>query len=476
MRFLSTALNIEESPLAQDQIEAAKQRATQPLTGREWTIEAIVGGAMLAASVALAVAGPQQRGLDAGTAVLLTLALVIASRVRFDVVNSYTVAAQLVFVPMLFLLPPNMVPLLTTLAFTLAWVPDALLGKRHPSRTALAVSDTWFAFGPALVFVIAGAPDASEATVLLLVAALAAQFLFDFGASSLRERIAGSLSIREELRESGWIIALDTLLAPIGFLAALAAERDPWAVALLLPLLGLLQLFAFERRWRVHYILELSRAYRGTAALLGDVVEADHAYTGDHSREVVDLSLAVADELRLSPVARRRVEFGALLHDVGKLAVPKEIIDKAGPLDSDEWQVIRRHTIEGEAMLAKVGGVLGEAGAVVRASHEHWDGGGYPDALRGDAIPIEARIVSCCDAYSAMTTNRSYRRARSHSAALAELHRCAGAQFDPSDVAALELALERARALDGDDYRRKFTRAPVAAQDAEPGQPAGAHS
>jgi putative nucleotidyltransferase with HDIG domain len=470
MRFLSTALNIEESPLAQVQIEAAKQRAPEPLTRREWTIEAIVGGLMLAASVALAVLAPQQRDLDVGTALLLVLALVVASRVRFDVVNSYTVAAQLVFVPMLFLLPPNLVPLLTTLAFTLAWVPDALLGKRHPSRTALAVSDTWYSFGPALVFVLAGAPEASEATVALVAAALAAQFLCDLGATSLRERLAGSLSIREELRECAWIMAVDSLLAPIGFLAALAAERDPWAVALLLPLLALLQLFAFERRWRVHYILELSRAYQGTAALLGDVVEADHAYTGDHSREVVELSLAVADELRLSPVERRRVEFGALLHDVGKLAVPKEIIDKPGPLDAEEWEIIRGHTIEGEAMLAKVGGVLGDAGAVVRASHEHWDGAGYPDALRGDAIPIEARIVSCCDAYSAMTTNRSYRPARSAAAALAELRRCAGAQFDPTVVE----ALERALAVDGDDYRRRFTRATAAARDAQPGQTAGA--
>ncbi|MEA2442751.1 MAG: hypothetical protein QOJ12_43 [Thermoleophilales bacterium] len=469
MRFLSTALNIEESPLAQDQIEAAKQRAPRPLTRREWTIEAIVGGTMLLASLALAVLAPQQRDLDAGTAVLLVLALVVASRVRFDVVNSYTVAAQLVFVPMLFLLPPSLVPLLTTLAFTLAWVPDALLGKRHPSRTALAVSDTWYSFGPALVFVLAGAPDAGHVGAYVLAAALGAQFACDFAASSVRERLGGSLSLLQELRESAWIIAVDALLAPIGFLAALAAERSTWAVALLLPLLALLQLFAFERRWRVHYILELSRAYQGTAALLGDVVEADHAYTGDHSREVVELSLAVADELRLSPLERRRVEFGALLHDVGKLAVPKEIIDKAGPLDADEWQVIRRHTIEGEAMLAKVGGVLGDAGAIVRASHEHWDGGGYPDALRGDAIPIEARVVSCCDAYSAMTTDRSYRPARSPAAALAELHRCAGAQFDPTVVAALERALE----LDGDDYRRKFSRA-TTAQPADAGQHAGA--
>src|SRR3981189_2361150 len=102
MRFLSTALNLEESPLAQEHIESAAHRARQPLRGREWAVEAVVGGAMVAASVALAVAGPQQRDLHATEAVLLTLALVVASRVRFDVVQSYTVAAQVVFVPMLF--------------------------------------------------------------------------------------------------------------------------------------------------------------------------------------------------------------------------------------------------------------------------------------------------------------------------------------------------------------------------------------
>jgi HD-GYP domain-containing protein (c-di-GMP phosphodiesterase class II) len=114
---------------------------------------------------------------------------------------------------------------------------------------------------------------------------------------------------------------------------------------------------------------------------------------------------------------------------------------------------MRLHTIEGEAMLAKVGGVLGEAGRVVRASHEHYDGSGYPDGLRGADIPIEARVVTCCDAFSAMTTNRSYRRARSHDAALAELRRCAGTQFDPAVVVALTgvvegRSAERARRFD----------------------------
>jgi HD-GYP domain-containing protein (c-di-GMP phosphodiesterase class II) len=99
--------------------------------------------------------------------------------------------------------------------------------------------------------------------------------------------------------------------------------------------------------------------------------------------------------------------------------------------------VMRRHTIEGERMLNRVGGVLADVGRIVRCSHEHWDGSGYPDALRGEQIPVEARIVTCCDAFSAMTTTRSYRRAMPQEAALEELRRCAGTQFDPAVVAAL---------------------------------------
>ena len=108
---------------------------------------------------------------------------------------------------------------------------------------------------------------------------------------------------------------------------------------------------------------------------------------------------------------RRLVEFGALLHDVGKIAIPKEIINKPGPLDEPEWQVIRTHTIEGQRMLAEIGGLMREVGEVVRCSHERFDGGGYPDGLAGDEIPIESRIVFCCDAYNAMTTDRPYRDA-----------------------------------------------------------------
>src|SRR6185437_770680 len=177
--------------------------------------------------------------------------------------------------------------------------------------------------------------------------------------------------------------------------------------------------------------------------LLGDVVEADDAYTGAHSRDVVELVVAVCEGLRIDRRDRLNAEFTALLHDVGKITVPAEIINKPGPLNADEWAVMRRHTIEGQRLLERVGGRLAEVGALVRACHEHWDGRGYPDGLTGTEIPLVARIVCCCDAFSAMTTDRAYRPALTLEQARAELEACAGSQFDPQVVHALLTVLER---------------------------------
>ena len=163
-----------------------------------------------------------------------------------------------------------------------------------------------------------------------------------------------------------------------------------------------------------------------------------------HSQSVVSLSVAVADELGLSSAERRNVEFGALLHDVGKIAVPKEIINKPGPLTPDEWLVIKAHTIEGQKMLDRVGGLLSEVGRIVRSSHERWDGSGYPDGLAGEQIPLGATIVSCCDAFNAMTTDRSYRSAMPLEDAIAELHAESGKQFNPAVVEVLARIIERA--------------------------------
>jgi HD-GYP domain-containing protein (c-di-GMP phosphodiesterase class II) len=126
---------------------------------------------------------------------------------------------------------------------------------------------------------------------------------------------------------------------------------------------------------------------------------------------------------------------------VGKVRVPNSIINKPGPLTAEERVVMERHTIEGERLLLRVGGLLGEIGRVVRSCHERWAGKGYPDGLTGERIPLLARIVSCCDAYNAMTSDRSYRKALPQEIAIAELRAGSGTQFDPRVVDALIAAL-----------------------------------
>ena len=207
--------------------------------------------------------------------------------------------------------------------------------------------------------------------------------------------------------------------------------RQPALVLLSLPLVALFSIFARERRERLENTLALSSAYRGAAYLLGDVIDAVDHYTAVHTHQVVELSVSVSRADGTSVLTRQRdVEFSALLHDVGKIRVPIEVINKPGKLTEQEWAMIRRHTIDGEAMLKQMGGTLADVGRFVRSSHERFDGLGYPDGLAGAEIPIESRIVAACDAYNAMTTDRPYRQGRSTPEAVAELHRCAGTQFD----------------------------------------------
>jgi HD-GYP domain-containing protein (c-di-GMP phosphodiesterase class II) len=233
----------------------------------------------------------------------------------------------------------------------------------------------------------------------------------------------------------------DTVLAPLGLLAAFPASRHPEALLLLLPMVLLVSRVATERREKNDTVLELKNAYQGTSYLLGDMIEADDAYTGSHSRDVVELVLGVAERLGLDAGQQRMAEFTALLHDVGKLRIPASVINKPGPLDDEERALMNTHTILGQEMLERAGGLLGEVGPYVRSCHEHWDGNGYPDRLVGEEIPLVARIVCTCDAWSAMTTDRSYRRALTREAATEELRRCAGTQFDPRVVDALVAVL-----------------------------------
>jgi HD-GYP domain-containing protein (c-di-GMP phosphodiesterase class II) len=275
------------------------------------------------------------------------------------------------------------------------------------------------------------------------VAALAAQVAGDFVGNALREWLRAGISLRELADEMVSVYLIDAALSPVGLALAFAGEQRPWSILLVLPLLALLSVFSGERRARLEQLIELNDAYRGTALVLGDVVESDDAYTGEHCKGVVRLALDVACALGLDANRRRCTEFGALLHDVGKLAVPKEIINKPGRLDEREWDVIKMHTIEGQRLLDRVGGIMRDVGAIVRSSHERWDGTGYPDGLEGEEIPLEARIVATCDAFNAMTTTRPYRAAMPLHEALAELQRNAGSQFDPTVVDALLRVIAR---------------------------------
>ena len=427
-----------DTPELEQLFAQGRERALLAAAGRERLVEVTMALAFLATALAMALLIPAERSLDVATLVLLASAYVIACQAQFDVADGYTVPTQLVLVPMLFLLPTPAVPLVVSLCWTLGRTLDFASGRISVHRAFHVFGDCWHAVGPALVLIVAGAQVFSWDAWPVYALALVAQIAFDFVATTIRANLIEGASPRTELRLLAPVYGLDAALAPVGLLVAFASiEIGPAICLLVIPLAGVLAVLSRERETRIEQALELSRAYQGTAMLLGDVVEADDAYTGSHSRGVVELSLSVADRLGLDSRRRRNIEFAALLHDVGKIAVPKEIINKPGPLDDEEWKIMHRHTIEGEAMLDRVGGVLAEVGRIVRSSHEHFDGSGYPDGLAGEEIPIEARIVTCCDAFSAMTTTRSYREAMSEEAALVELRSCAGAQFDPYVVDAL---------------------------------------
>ena len=170
-------------------------------------------------------------------------------------------------------------------------------------------------------------------------------------------------------------------------------------------------------------------------ALSTALLERDR-YTGEHSAEVVDLVRGVARALGLSEIETERIAAAALVHDVGKVAIPDRILHKPAALDADDWRLMRDHPVIGERILRAIPG-MGAVARIVRHEHERYDGGGYPDGLAGDAIPIGSRVILACDAYHAMTSDRPYRQAMEHDEAVAELARCAGSQFDPRVVTAL---------------------------------------
>ncbi len=181
----------------------------------------------------------------------------------------------------------------------------------------------------------------------------------------------------------------------------------------------------------------------GLQALLA-AIEARDAYTGDHSRSVVDLSVRVASELSLAARDVEQVEQVALLHDVGKVAVPDAVLQKNGPLTEPEVELVRRHPVVGARIVGSVSD-LAHLAPAIRSGHERWDGRGYPDGLSGDEIPVLSRITFVCDAYDAMVSDRPYRAALPPKVAVSEVRTHAGSQFCPSASEALLTVIERHR-------------------------------
>ncbi|HSR22717.1 MAG TPA: HD-GYP domain-containing protein, partial [Candidatus Eisenbacteria bacterium] len=177
------------------------------------------------------------------------------------------------------------------------------------------------------------------------------------------------------------------------------------------------------------------------AAMLADA----SAGTAEHSDDVVLITEAIGERMGIEGEQAGDLLAAARLHDIGKAWVPNRLLEKAGPLTDEEWEVMRQHTVVGERILSSVE-ELREVARLVRHSHERWDGGGYPDGLAGSEIPLGSRIIFCADAFHAIRCDRPYRSGRSAREAVAEINRCAGTQFDPRVAGALEQVVrERSR-------------------------------
>ncbi|MDQ4145249.1 MAG: diguanylate cyclase [Actinomycetota bacterium] len=181
----------------------------------------------------------------------------------------------------------------------------------------------------------------------------------------------------------------------------------------------------------------LERTFFDTVEALANALEARDEYTSTHARWITDTSIEVGRVLGLDTPALKRLELGALFHDIGKIGISNDILQKPGPLTDEEWVIMRQHPEMGARILEPIER-LADVRPIVRACHEHYDGSGYPDGLAGDAIPVESRIILVVDAFHAMTTDRPYRKGLSVEEARRRLERSSGTQFDPAVVDALE--------------------------------------
>jgi diguanylate cyclase (GGDEF)-like protein len=226
-----------------------------------------------------------------------------------------------------------------------------------------------------------------------------------------------------------------------GCIAAAAPTREPDFVERPLRLLDGLAHQAKLALANASNFDNLEGTFISTVEALANALEANDEYTSSHARWITDTALRVGERLDLDASALKRVELGALFHDIGKIGIPSEILSKPGHLTEHERSIIETHPELGEKIIAPINR-LQDVRPIVRHCHERWDGAGYPDGLAGQEIPVESRIVFVCDAFHAMTTDRPYRRRLSVIEARRRLEAGAGTQFDPKVVTAFLALLD----------------------------------
>ena len=246
--------------------------------------------------------------------------------------------------------------------------------------------------------------------------------------------------------------------AAVSLISLLLVREAGWTMLAVTQSSGVLSAtLAWIVIWRIHFrsLKESQRAReRSYVEAVGAIVTAADARdqeTGGHSFRVALYAVELARALGIQGEALKAIEWGALLHDVGKMVVPDDILRKGSPLTDDEWLIMKQHPNWGYEMLAEVRFLQSEALDLIYSHHERWDGAGYPRGLAGEDIPLGARVFAVVDTYDAITSDRPYRRARPHAVAIAELQRVSGQQLDPRVVEAFqeisEVNLRRLRAL-----------------------------
>jgi hypothetical protein len=431
-------------------LSAWRKRLAAPMEDRESVVVGTLALGYLAAALALAFALPSGRELEPVVVLGLLAASVGVSLIRFDVGAGYVCAEQLVYVPLLFFAPLPLVLLLVPVAYALSDLPDFLAGRAHRDRWMNALADSWFAIGSVTVLGLfaPGAPQLELAPVYL--GALAAQVGLGTSAALAREYFVGRLSVRDELRSAAAAYQLDVMLSPIGLaLAFAAAELGPVALLAILPVAGGLFWLARFHRERCDRLVAEHEAY--WRRFLRDARRLERSaklHVSEDWRCMPELALAVGAELRLDMEARASVAQAAQAAS-RRITVAAHAEGREHAHAAERRLRLAAALIEGRLYQARAEGIASrrvfdrfrDQAELVRLSSERFDGRGSPEGLRGEEIPLGARILACCGAYSSMTAGTDDRAPMSAEIAVEELRRAAGTRFDPAVVGALSRAL-----------------------------------